>query len=515
MIDRRVDPPQLQSFTRITWRCAAVALVVVSAACGGGSGAPASVGSDEKAHESGAGQPEQADLKSLWALENELGVANAWTGDLDGMTERGYIRALVVYNKTQYFIDGGTQRGTAYEGLREFERFFNERLGRRTLRIHVVVLPVKRDDLIPALTEGLGDLAVANLTITPERQAVVDFSRPVARGVRELVVTGPAAPELTGIDDLAGLEIHARRSSSYWESLVELNRSLSSRGLAPIELVAADEVLEDEDLLEMVNAGMLPMAVVDEHKARLWAQVLPEIVVREDLAVRTGGDVAWAFRKGSPQLAEEVNAFIRGHGQGTLFGNVILKRYLEDTRWVSNPTGSAGDARLETMIELFRRYGERYDFDPLLLAAMGYQESHLDQGKRSRAGAVGVMQIKPATAADPNVGITDVTDLENNIHAGTKYLAFLRDRYFSDPEMDQRNRNFFTMAAYNAGPARVRGLRAEAAEEGLDPNLWFGNVEVIAARRIGRETVRYVSNITKYWIAYRMSVASRDARATR
>jgi membrane-bound lytic murein transglycosylase MltF len=428
------------------------------------------------------------------------------------MIERGYIRALVVRSKTHYFLDGGTQRGVTYEELKEFESFLNKSLGRRTLPVHVVILPVERGELIPALIGGRGDVAVANLTITEERGRQVGFSDPTLRGVSEVVVTGPKAPRLVDLDSLAGKVIHARPSSSYWESLQVVNVDLRRRGLAPIELEPAAEYLEDEDLLELVNAGVLPMAVVDTHKAKFWAQVLSDIVVREDLAIRTGGDIAWAFRKESPQLAEVVNAFIKGHKKGTLFGNVVFKRYLSDLDWVVHPDSDRGDERFAETIGLFRTYGERFGFDSYLLAAVGYQESHLDQSKRSRAGAVGVMQIKPSTAADPNVGVSDIDVLENNIHAGAKYLAFIRDRYFSGPELDPFDRVMFTLAAYNAGPARIRKLRAEAAESGLDPNRWYQNVEVVAARRIGRETVRYVSNITKYWIAYEME-AGQAARA--
>ena len=141
-----------------------------------------------------------------------------------------------------------------------------------------------------------------------------------------------------------------------------------------------------------------------------------------------------------------------------------------------------------------------------MVAAQGYQESGLDQSARSGAGAIGIMQLLPSTAADPNVGIPDIEEIDNNIHAGTKYLRFVRDRYFDDPAVDDFNATLLTFAAYNAGPARVRQLRAEAAEVGLDPNIWFDNVEVIAAKRIGRETVQYVSNITKYYVAYRLIV---------
>lgn len=447
-------------------------------------------------------EPAQPELLS--SLTPEVGIARPWTGDLDSMIERGFIRALVVYSPPMYFFDNGAQRGIVYEALGELERFLGAQLGRRTRRVRVVILPVTRNEIVPALERGLADIAAANLTVTPERRRRVDFSSPVFSDVSEVIVTGPTAPQLASLDDLAGETMHVRRSSSYWQSLTELNRDFEARGLPLIRLRPAVEYLEDRDLLEMVNAGLLPMAVVDDHKVRLWAQVFDGLVVRDDLVVRAGGEIAWAFRHDSPKLADLVNRFIRNHRQGTLFGNVLIDRYLGDTRWIDNPVAGESERRYRRTVGLFEVYGERYGFDPLFLAAVGYQESKLDQSKRSRAGAVGVMQIKPATAADPNVGIPNVTDLENNIHAGAKYLAFLRDRYFAEPGIDAVDRNLLTLAAYNAGPARVRRLRAEAAADGFDPDVWFDNVEVIAARRIGRETVHYVGNISKYWVAYRL-----------
>ena len=154
---------------------------------------------------------------------------------------------------------------------------------------------------------------------------------------------------------------------------------------------------------------------------------------------------------------------------------------------------------------LFRKYADRFEFDWLQIISQAYQESRLDQSVRSHAGAVGIMQLLPSTAADSNVGIPDISVLENNIHAGNKYLRFIRNSYFEPEAMSDLDKTLFSFASYNAGPARIAGLRAEAEREGLDPNVWFDNVELIAARRIGRETVDYVSNIYKYWIAYRLS----------
>jgi membrane-bound lytic murein transglycosylase MltF len=483
-----------------------ILLIALSVACSGPTGS-----AQENPAPRDDGTPASTETKNegpkqLSSFDSEIALDREWTGDLDGMVERLSIRALVAYSKTFYFLDGATQRGISYEALKEFETFLNKRLGRRTLQVSVVIIPVQRDELLPALAQGLGDLAAANLTITPERLEKVAFSEPFATGVDEVIVTGPMAPDIETLDDLAGRELHVRRSSSYWESVNQLNQTLAKKGMEPVRLIAADEFLEDEDLLEMVNAGLIPTIIVDSHKAAFWTQIFDHIVVHKDLAVRTGGRIGWAFRQDSPQLAEVVNAFVKQSKKGTLLGNVVLNRYLRDNTWVRNPLVEADRKRFENTLDLFKKYGEQFEFDFLMLTALAYQESRLDQSVRSNVGAVGVMQLLPSTAADPNVSIPNIDEIENNIHAGAKYLRFLRDRYFSDPEMDQNNQTLFSFAAYNAGPAKVRRLREEAQQEGLDPNVWFLNVERIAAKRIGRETVQYVSNIAKYYIAYRQVV---------
>jgi membrane-bound lytic murein transglycosylase MltF len=426
-------------------------------------------------------------------------------GDLDAMVKRGQIRALVVYSKTLYFIDRGRQRGITYDALQEFERHVNAKLGRGIVKVKVVVIPVRRDQLLPSLLSGRGDIAAANLTITPERKKQVDFAAPFLSDVSELVVSGPSAPPLRSLDDLAGKEIHARRSSSYFESLARLNATFRQAGKPEIRVRPADENLEDEDLLEMVNAGLLPMIVVDSHKAQFWAQVFDDIRVHTDLAVSTGGEIAWAMRPESPKLRQMVDGFVKTSREGTLLGNMLFKKYLRDVKYVKNATSEAEMRKFQQMVGLFKRYAGQYQFDYLMIGAQGYQESQLDQSKRSKAGAVGVMQVLPKTARDPVVDIPNVTQLDSNIHAGVKYLRFMTDRYFNEPGMDATNRTLFAFAAYNAGPAKVARLRKQATREGLDPNVWFGNVERVAAKVIGQETVQYVGNIYKYYVAYRLA----------
>ncbi len=446
-------------------------------------------------------------VRHLLGLEPGAGV---WTGDLEGMVERRRIRILVVPSRTSYFVDKGQQRGISYDLGQQLEKEINQKYGKKLLKVEVVYVPVHRDALLEALVQGKGDIASANLTITPERLEQVDFATPLLRDVSELVVTGPSAEALGGVEDLSGREIFVRRSSSYFQSLQHLNEDFRREGLAPVRVKPAPEELQDEDILEMVSAGLLPLAIVDSHKAEFWSKVLPSLVVHPDVAVNRGGEIALALRKQSPQLRAFLDDFSRRNGKGTLFGNQKFNQYLKSTKYAKNATSQEEYAKFREVIQFFQKYGERYDFDWLMLAAQGYQESRLDQNVKSRVGAIGVMQVMPPTGKEMGVG--DIRQTEANIHAGTKYLRTVLDRYFPDAEFDGLNRQLFAFASYNAGPARVAKLRKEAAKRGLDPNVWFNNVEIVAAERVGQEPVRYVANIFKYYVAYRLAT---DARAER
>ncbi len=438
-------------------------------------------------------------------LDEVIGLSEKWTGDLDGMIERRRIRVLVPYSQSVYYIDGPDRRGIAYESMVHFEEELNRQLGNKMKGHHtrIVFIPVTRDKLIPALLEGYGDLIPANIMVTDQRKELVDFSEATLTGASEVVVSGPAAGPIRTFDDLCGKDVYIRRSSSFYEHIQEINDSLKQIGKKPIGIKTVEEHFEDEEIMEMVNAGAYPMTVVDGHLAKLWAQILDSITVHDNFPLRSGGELAWAMRKNSPQLKEAVDAFIVKNRKGTHLGNIIFNRYLKDTEYVTNPLTREELERFRACRDHFIAYGQQYDLDWLILAAQGYQESRLNQHLRSPAGAIGVMQIKLSTARDPNVGIPDIQHLEPNIHAGAKYLRFLIDRYFISPSIDSLNAGLFAMAAYNAGPARIIQLRKKAEAAGLDPDLWFDNVEIIAAREIGRETVQYVSNIYKYYTSYR------------
>jgi len=440
-------------------------------------------------------------------------LADHWIGDLDGMSDRHVIRVLVISGSPQFFYSEGKPRGMIVELLGRFQERINQELGRGLHAVEVIPMPVSRDRLIPALLSGQADLIAADLTKTEIRSALVDFSQPFIRDVDEVVIFGPtSATDVESLDDLAGSSIYVRASSSYFEHLVALNAEFEERGLNPIRIELANELLRTQDILEMVNAGLIRATVVDQYKADYWAKIFPEIRIRHDLIVNHGGDIAWVFRKESPLLADAVNEFVRRNRQGTLIGNILIKRYLENIQRVRNATSEDGIARLQPTLDLFQASAETVNLDPLMLVAQAYQESELDHDKRSSAGAVGIMQVKPSTAADKNVGIDDISSRADNIRAGAIYMRFLMDRYFSDEGIDAVQQWFFALAAYNAGPARIQRIRRQAAAEGHDPNLWFENVELVAARKLGRETVRYVRNVFKYYVAYRMTWKARESR---
>lgn len=436
-----------------------------------------------------------------------------WTGDFEGMLERRVIRVLVPYSRTLFFNDAGHEYGLAAGIMREFERYLNRRYAKRLARrpLTLFMVPTTRDRLLDGLVEGAGDIAAGNLTVTPARAAKVDFfPLPTRTNLREVIVTGPGAPPLASLDDLAGLRVHVRPSTSYAESLGALNERLRAKGRPPVELAPLPDALADEDKLEMLNAGILDIVVVDEWLARLWRGLLPKIKVHEQLAVRDDGVSGWAMRQGSEELKRELDAFFRQmpRSAGSFEYRVAaIQRRLKQIR---NNTARQELARFERAIALFEKYGDRYGFDPLMLAAQGYQESRLRQEARSKVGAIGVMQVMPATGRE--LGVGDITVLEPNIHAGTKYLRLLMSRHFADAKFDGINRPLFAFASYNAGPNAIKRMRRLAAARGLDPDQWFNHVEVVTAERIGQQPTAYVRNIYKYYVAYRLVEAARRER---
>ncbi len=426
-----------------------------------------------------------------------------FTGDWDQIVKRRYVRVLVSYSKSNFFFHQGEPRGFEVEllkGLPDFLRQHKKLKG----GLEVVYIPVAFEELLPALEAGRGDLAAAGLTITPEREKRVAFSRPYLEGVEEIVVAGPREPAPASLDDLCGREVHLLLTTSFAQHLAAKNRAYVAAGRPLIRPRYAEGSLSTEDLLEMVDAGILPYTVADRHVAELWSAALTNMVLCPQARLSEGGRIAWAVRKNAPKLKAVLDEYAATIKKGTLLGNILFKRYYQAEQWIKNPLTTEEQRRMAQYRALFERYAGMYGHDWLGLAAQAYQESGLDASRRSAAGAVGLMQVLPSTASAPPISIPNVSRPENNIEAGAKYMAHLRETYFTKEALPPAVQWDFMLAAYNMGPARLAQLRRQAAKAGLNPDRWFNHVEYMALRQVGREPVRYVGNINKYYVAYRL-----------
>lgn len=323
------------------------------------------------------------------------------TGDLDGMVKRHEIRALVVYSRSGFFYDAGRPEGIYYEALDTFQRFVNRRYRTGPLKINVTYIPVRTEELEQALLQGVGDVIAFGVIVTPEREKEVLFTTPIDSQVKQVIVTGPKAPPITSLEDLSGKEVYVNPLTVYYENLQRLSESLQKAGKPPILVKAADPELTDEDLLEMVGAGLLPATVTINMRAEFWTKVFPHLIlhpniekraylaVLDELVLKEEGQLAWATRKNSPQLRQ------------LLDGNILLKRFLQSTHWVKDATSAEALEKFKSYVRFFQKYGDEYDFDYLMLVAQGYEESGLDQSVRNPSGAIGIMQVIPQYAAAP------------------------------------------------------------------------------------------------------------------
>ncbi len=464
----------------------------------------------EKKDEAGNIFPLHAEIVSH---EELMAIAlDPWKGDLDGMIERRMIRVLVVYDDVFYFIDRFRQRGLTYELLTRFGETINKDYKlTHGEDVDLVFIPVGRDRLLADLVAGIGDIAASAITVTPERRKLVAFSDPLDDDVSEVLVAGKDFPKVSTLDELSGKEVAVRPLSSYAASLKHLNRRLKAAGKKEVKVIATDENLTDGAIAGLVAAGVYPATVMDDIEAPLWKKIYPDLVVHDAIALRKGGKIAWAFRKDSPKLEKAINGFVKTHAWGSLFANILIKRYLDNVRFVKHALSDEVNQRLDKTVDIFKTYADLYRFDWLFLVAQAYQESQLDQSVVSSSGAVGLMQLLPSTAAAPPIAIEGIRKAGPNVHAGAKYMRFIIDSYFDDPAIRLRDRHLFALASYNAGPNRIASLRRLAPKMNLDPNRWFGNMEVVVAHHVGRQPVEYVANIFRYYIAYKRSERLRDA----
>ncbi|BBP44001.1 transglycosylase SLT domain-containing protein [Thiosulfativibrio zosterae] len=433
-------------------------------------------------------------------------IQEPFFGDLKALRERRIIRVLVSYNRTNFFVTEKGYRGSEYDLLKGYENYLNRGPLKQRYQTQLVFIPLPFQDLLTQLQAGKGDMVASGITVIPERKTLIDFTEPYIFNVREILVSNKNAPPIKSLQDLSGKQIVVVANSSYIIHLEAFNQALARLALQPIEIIKADALLEAEDILEMVNAGIYDYTVSDNHIALVWGKILDNMEVHQDIIFHYEGKIAWAINKNKPELKKSLDTFIENHAkQGRLLGNSVYKKYFEETYWIKKPLTHNLLSKVDCLKTYFQLYGDFYGFDWHLLAAQGYQESHFEQNKKSPRGAIGIMQIKPSTAREKYIKINNIHLVENNIHAGVKYMAFLRDVYFQGDQYTPEDKVNFALAAYNAGPNRIRNFQALAQEAGLDPHKWFYNVENIARSRVGQETVNYVANIQKTKLFLRAS----------
>ncbi|MCG9569440.1 transglycosylase SLT domain-containing protein [Vibrio chagasii] len=446
--------------------------------------------------------------KSAFGLEVPDNALESYVGDFSALKEKGVVRVLVSGDIGFYHIENGKPKGILAEQI----YYFDQALKLSDPLLRVKVIPVERSELLEALNQGRGDIAVANLTVTEERQRLVDFSMPIRRDIDEVLVTSLSKPSISNVTQLQGKEVWLKQNSSYISSVQKLNQQFEREGMEPIYIHLLNANLQDLELLELIKSEKITATIVDSHKLELWESLEKDIKIHKGITFREDADIAWAIRKNSPQLKAQIDHYLQESKQGTLLGNVIDNRYLDSVSWMTRASNPQQNRQRDKLEALFVSYGEKYDIDWFILLAMAFQESGLDHSKVSHRGAVGIMQVMPNTARDWYVDIDNVYDLESNIHAGSKYLRFIHDRYFDKPEISDIDKIYFSLAAYNAGPAKIRRMRKLAAQQGYNPNKWFNHVESVARENISQEPVEYVANISRYFTIYQRLDEFQDTR---
>ena len=309
------------------------------------------------------------------------------------MLKKHEIRVLVVPGQSSFFYDKGHPEGIYFEAFDEFQRFVNKKFKIGNLKTNVTYIPVRPEQLEKDLLDGVGDVVGYGVIVTPEREKNVLFTTPIDPNVKQVIITGPKSPPIATLEDLSGKEVHVSPQTVYYENLQRLSESLQAEDQPPVLLKAADPNLTDEDLMEMVNAGLVPSTVTISIRADFWAKVLPHLTLHPNIVLKEEGQLAWATRKDSPQLRQLLDEFVKGHAVGTSFGNILVRRYMQNTEWVKDATSSEEMKKFQMYVRYFQKYAAEYDFDYLLLVAQGYQESLLDQDRRNPSGAIGIMQL--------------------------------------------------------------------------------------------------------------------------
>ncbi|MCY1272119.1 Membrane-bound lytic murein transglycosylase F [compost metagenome] len=418
--------------------------------------------------------------------------------DLATIRRDGVLRVLVNQSRNSFGEIHGEPIGIEYRRLRAFEQYLNDSSpGRKPLSIRFI--PKAKDQLLAALQRGEGDLVAPGEVLLARDGTNVSASLAWQRQVPLVLIARQGNRRYARLEQLAGRSITLPAGSAAGEAIRKVNERLALKHLRPMTIEWLDPSLAVEDVLELVNAGIVDFSVVEQPIAERWAKVFGKLRVDRQLVFDDRESMTWFVRRDAPMLRASVNRFLKEY-RAPADQDVAFQRLYRRAYKVRNPLQVADRKRLESLRPTLQRYAEENRLDWLALAAVAFKESSLNASARGAGGATGLMQITPAAARA--VGVGSVQQKDNNVQAASKYMAMLRRKFFASPRLKERDRLAFILAAYNLGPERVQGLRAEARRRGLDPNQWFFQVERVAAEQMGMGVVNYVSSVNKYYVAF-------------
>ena len=418
--------------------------------------------------------------------------------DLAQIRSSQVLRVLVNQSRNSSGQVQGESIGVEYHRLRAFERYLNGH-ARDGQEITLKIIPKAKDQLLGALLRGEGDLMAPGELLDVKPTHAVTPSDPIIERVPLMLVGVKGERRYTRLEQLSGRTVALTTGSAAGEALNLINQKLALRKLPPVNIEWVDPTLAVEDVLEMVQAGIYHLTLVEQPIAERWAKLMPKLRFDRKVLVSEPGAMRWYVRRDASMLRASVDRFLTTYtvpaDQNVAFERVYRRLYR-----VHYPLARADRQKLEKLRPVLQKHAQQQGMDWLNLAALAFKESTLNPNAKGTGGATGLLQITPSAAQ--RVGVNNIQNVEGNVQAGAKYLAMIRRKFFASPRLNERERMAFVLAAYNMGPERVQAMRAEARRRGLNPNQWFFQVERIAMEQVGMGAVSYVNSVNKYYLAF-------------
>ena len=388
--------------------------------------------------------------------------------DLDDIIESGVLRVITSYSPTGYFLYKGETMGFEYEIFKRLADHLNISLE--------IVLAKNVDSVIPMLNRGDGDIIALGYTITSDRKEDVSFTDPYMITHQSLIQKKPdnwrkmtrdniKDALATDIIELINDTVSVRQNSSYYLRLKEMSNELGDS----IYIDILEGETSDEQIIKMVSDGVIKYSIIDNHKAAIHKSYFPNIDV--DTPASLSQRLAWAVRKTSPNLLAVINEGLEVIKRKPDY-NMIYERYFENKRQFHKRldseyyTGTTG--KFSKYDQVVKKYSSDLGWDWILVKSLIYQESMFNANNKSWVGASGLMQLMPATAKE--MGVSDIQDPEQNIKAGSKYLARMYSYWDQIPDSVQRIK--FAMASYNCGYGHIKDAQKLAMKYGKDSLVW-------------------------------------------